>query len=251
MLGFEGILLAFLRFISFNFSFPLFNQRSIPWQLRIGFSALLAIAVAPTTTHTLEPFWFLLVLAVQEIGIGLLLAFVVTLLFGIIYFAGQLIDVPMGFGMVSIFDPQSGMQIPVFSQFYHLLGMLIFLAVDGHLWLFHALAESLDYIPINTFFSLELTMETLMSLSKNIFVIGFQIALPIIGTIFLTDMALGIVTKAVPQINVFVIGFPIKIMVGMLILTLVIPTYVHIASGLFALDGLLFQYIYQLLIGVN
>ncbi len=249
MIFIEGYLLAFLRFLSFSFAFPLFSQRSVPAQLKIGFAALLAIAVAPATTQSMEEFWPWALLALQEIAIGLLLAFFVSLVFGIIYFAGQLIDVPMGFGMVSIFDPQSGMQLPVFSQFYHLLGMLVFLAVDGHLWLFKALGDSYKFLPVNQFVSLDLSLDVILALSQNLFSIGLQIALPIIGSIFLTDIALGIVTKAVPQINVFVIGFPIKIMMGLLVLTLVVPVYVQIAAGLFAYDGLLHQYFYRLLLG--
>lgn len=251
LLGLEGFFLAFIRFSTFSFLFPLFTQKSVAWQLKIGFSALLAIIVAPVSPISFEEMgpWALLI--VQEMGVGFLLAFTITLVFGIIYFAGQLVDVPIGFGMVSIFDPQTGTQLPIFSKFYHLLGMLVFLSIDGHLWVFQALMKSYTTIPLGSFFAHELTFDVIMALSKGIFSIGLQIALPITGTILITDVALGIVTRAVPQINVFVIGFPIKIFVGLSIMVLIIPIYIHIVANLFGYGGFLFQHFTGLINGVH
>lgn len=242
MLGFEGLLLSFVRFASFVFVFPLFSQRGVPPQIKIGFAGLLALVVSVKTPIEFDGSLNWLFVVIQEIGVGIMLAFCVTLVFGIIYFAGQLVDVPMGFGLVSIFDPQTGIQLPIFSQFYNMLGLIIFLAVDGHLWVLRALADSYRYIPINGFFDLNYTMNSLLVMGKQIFTIGLQIAAPIMGTIIFTDIALGIITKAVPQINVFVLGFPIKILVGLLVVLIAIPTFVSVAARLFGYDGLLIEF---------
>lgn len=243
MLGLEGYILALIRFSTFIIAAPIFSQRGIPPQIKIGFAALLAILTAPQVPAAI-PFdhqWVPLI--IQEIGVGLILAFAVLLIFAIIYFAGQLIDVPMGFGMATIFDPQTGIQMPIFSQFYHLLAVAVFLAVDGHLWIIKALAKSYELIPINSFFQIDFTLEVLMKLGKSIFAIGLQIAAPIMGTMLLIDVALGIITRVVPQLNVFVLGFPIKILVGMLIIFLAVPVFITLAAKLFGYDGMLMEVI--------
>jgi flagellar biosynthetic protein FliR len=176
-----------------------------------------------------------------------LLSLVGILVFSIVNFAGHYVDTPIGFGMASVFDPSIGGQVPVFSQFYYILAVLIFLAVDAHLWLIQAVRYSFAVIPFGSLVRMEPAFELIMDLVKQIFIIGMQIALPITATILLTDIGLGIVIRAVPQINVFVLGFPIKILVGMIVVFFGLPTFVHIAGQLFAVDGLLFRYFQSLL----
>jgi flagellar biosynthetic protein FliR len=244
MFGLEAYILAFIRFSTFIAAAPIFSQRGIPPQLKIGLAALLSLATAPQVS--LEGYnWVLLI--VQEIGIGLILAFAVMLVFAIIYFAGQLVDVPMGFGMATIFDPQTGIQMPIFSQFYYFLAVAVLLAVDGHLWIIRALAQSFEFVPVSTFFDREFSLGALLELSKNIFGVGLQIAAPIMGTMVLVDVALGVITRVVPQLNVFVLGFPIKILMGMLIVILAVPVFISIAAKLFGFDGLLMEVIMGLI----
>ncbi len=241
--------LSFVRFGTFMAVVPLFNMRNVPMMAKLGFAALLALIAMPP----LEPAWnleswgVLALLAIHEVVIGLLLAFVVILIFSIVNFAGHYVDTPIGFGMASVFDPAIGGQIPVFSQFYYIMAVLIFLGVDAHLWLIQAVQRSFAVLPFGGLIQLEPAFWLVMDLVKQIFVIGIQIALPITATILLTDIGLGIVIRAVPQINVFVLGFPIKIVVGLVIVYFALPTFVYIASQLFAVDGLLFRYVQGIL----
>lgn len=239
------MLLALVRYSTFVFLFPVFN-RSVPALLKAGLAALMAILVPAAVSEEIDTTGALVAAAVQEIGVGLLLSLVVILVFGVIYFAGQLVDVPMGFGLVSIFDPQTGMQLPVFSQFFYLMSVLIFLGVDGHLWLFRALAQSYQLLPAGEFFSLAVTAETIFSLGQGLFSVGIKIALPVMGTLLLTDVSLGVVVRTVPQINIFVLGFPIKIFVGLVMVTLMLPFFVAVVSQLFAVDGYLFGHWFAL-----
>ncbi len=248
MQEYSGLLAAFIRFSTIIFLLPLFNMRQIPFMVKAGLGALLALLVSPEAVVLAEDaLWPWVLLILQEFAVGLVLSFVVILVFACIYFAGQLIDVPMGFGMVSIFDPSTGMQIPVFSQFYHLLASLMLFAVDGHLWLLRALLRSYDYIPVASWVHRDAGFQVFLELGGRVFALGLQIALPIMGTLLLTDVALGIVTKAVPQINVFVLGFPIKITVGMVIVLLVLPLYIHFVAALFGQDGYLMEAFYGLM----
>jgi len=241
--------LSFIRLGTFLAVAPLFNMRNVPMMVKLGFAALCALVSMPPldASWNLESWGVLSLLAINEVVIGLALAFVVILVFSIVNFAGHYVDTPIGFGMASVFDPSIGGQVPVFSQFYYILAVLLFFGVDAHLWLIQAVQYSFRVIPFGNLIQIEPAFALVMDLIKQIFVIGIQIALPITATILLTDIGLGIVIRAVPQINVFVLGFPIKIMVGLAVVYFGLPTFVYIASQLFAVDGLLFRYVQGLL----
>jgi flagellar biosynthetic protein FliR len=241
--------LAFVRLATFFAVVPLLNMRNIPILIKLGLGALCSLAIMPP----LDPRWnieslgVIALLALQEVALGFLLAFLVILVFGIVTFAGHFIDTPLGFGMASVFDPALGGQVPVFSQFYHVLAALLFFGLDAHLWLIQAMQHSFQVIPFGGILHFEPTFRLVMDLVQQMFIIGIQIALPVVATILLTDIGLGIIIRAVPQINVFVLGFPVKIAVGLVVVVFALPAYVYITGQLFAVDGLLFRYFQNLL----
>lgn len=241
--------LAFVRLGTFFVVVPLLSMRNIPILVKLGLGALCSLAIMPPLdpSWNLESLGVLVLLALQEVALGFLLAFLVILVFGIVTFAGHYVDTPLGFGMASVFDPALGGQVPVFSQFYNVLAALLFFGLDAHLWLIQALQHSFRVIPFGGTLKIEPTFWLVMNLVQQMFIIGIQIALPIVATILLTDIGLGIVIRAVPQINVFVLGFPIKIAVGLIVVVFALPTFVYITSQLFAADGLLFRYLQGLL----
>jgi len=246
--------LAFLRLGTFIAVIPLFNMRNLPLMSKLGFAALCSLIIMPplNPTWNVESLGVLITLSLGEVALGLIMAFLVILAFSVVNFAGHYVDTPMGFGMASIFDPALGTQVPVFSQFYHILTALIFFGIDAHLWILQAVGHSFNVIPFGGLVSMEPTFKLVMDLVTQVFIIGIQIALPVIATILLTDIGLGIVIRAVPQINVFVLGFPIKIVVGLTIVIFMIPTFVYITGRIFAIDGLLFKYFQGLLaLGVS
>ncbi|HOQ74359.1 MAG TPA: flagellar biosynthetic protein FliR [Limnochordia bacterium] len=241
--------LSFIRLATFFAAAPLFGMRNVPVMVKVGLSALCALVALPP----LDPLWdlgswpVLAVLALQEVVVGLVLALAVVLVFAVVSFAGHFVDVPLGFGMASVFDPALGGQIPVFSQFYHVVAVLIFFALDAHLWLIPAVQHSFAAVPLGSAFRLEPSFALFMQLAAEIFIIGLKIALPVMATLLLTDIGLGIVIRAVPQINVFVLGFPIKIMVGMAVVLLALPAAVHLITQLFSSEGVLLRYLQELL----
>lgn len=240
--------LSFIRLTTFFSAAPLFSMRSVPIAAKVGLSAFCALIALPE----LDPAWdlgswhVLALLAAQEVAVGLLLALMVILVFAVVTFAGHFVDVPLGFGMASVFDPSLGGQVPVFSQFYHIVAALIFLGLNAHLWLIQAVQQSFQILPFGSILRIEPSFWLLVDLVKEMFVIGLKIALPVTATILLTDIGLGIVIRAVPQINVFVLGFPIKITVGLVIVMFAIPAAVSIITELFTSDGLLFRYLQEL-----
>jgi len=241
--------LTLIRFTTFFVVTPIFSMRNVPAVTIIGLAGAAALVVMPPLDipGAVQSVGALVALAAHEVAAGLLLGFLVVLAFAAVQFAGQLTDVPIGFGMATVLDPSTGMQMPVFSQFYFLVAALVFFALDGNQWLCSALAQSYEALPFAGFLQMDLTFETVMSLAKDMFAVGLQLALPVIATILLVDIGLGIVVRAVPQINVFVLGFPIKVAVGLAFIMTAMGAMVAVASRIFAYDGLLMAYVRTLL----
>ncbi len=241
--------LALVRFTTFFAVTPIFSMRNIPAVTTIGLASTAALLVMPPLEMVgAAQSWSVLALLVfHEIVVGFILGFLVVLAFSAVQFAGQLTDVPIGFGMATVLDPNTGMQMPVFSQFYFLIAVLVFFSLDGHLWLLRALAQSYETIPFAGFINMEVTYQTIMALVGEMFAIGMKLSLPVIATILLVDMGLGVVVRAVPQINVFVIGFPIKVLVGMAVIAAAVPAFVTLISRVFAYNGVLMTYLRALL----
>lgn len=238
---------VFIRLSVFWIAAPMLGQH-VPALAKIGLSGLLALLVFPFISNGPNPDSLLalgMIVGAESIT-GLVYGFVVNLVFAAIYLSGQLIDVPMGFGMANIFDPQTGIQIPLMSQFQRILAVLIFFTINGHQALFRGLVESFHLIPVGGVHLSGGAVESLIQIFANLFLLGLRIALPIMGAILLTDVALGIMTRAVPQINVFVIGFPIKIAVGIFLYIFVLPVYVALIGTVVGAGGDMMQMLERL-----
>ena len=147
----------------------------------------------------------------------------------------------MGFGMANVIDPLSSLQVPLIAQFQYLLAALIFLCIDGHHWLLQAIAASFKVISFSEVLSSTNSVLLhpvkaavfLVEMFRDIFIIAIKISAPTMVALFLTSVALGILARAVPQINIFILGFPIKIAVGLLSLATSLPLFVYVLQGLF------------------
>lgn len=243
-----GILLVFTRLSGLIVTAPLFSYRNVPALLKMGFASLLAVMLFPyagpaSPVEFLSVYYFLQV--IEELALGLGLGFVANLSLQAIYLAGQLMDVPMGFGMVNILDPQLGMQVPIMARFYNTIAVLVFLGVNGHHMVLMALMRSFELLPIG---QIKWGPGVVMVLIQGfgwMFVLGVKIALPVMGAIFLTDIALGIIARSVPQMNVFIVGFPVKIGVSLFLLIFVLPNYIRVIGQLFDESGDMLFYLWE------
>ena len=201
----------------------------------------LAVIIAPLIQFRYDLLqinpWFAAAFLVQELLVGLIMGFVVNLTFYTVQITGYFLDIPMGFGMVNIIDPASGTEMPLFGQFNFVLASLIFLAVNGHHTLIMSLVKSYHTVQPGLFLMKKEAVGLFVKAFSQMFCLGVKISAPILGTIFLTDVALGIVAKLMPQINVFVVGFSVKIIVGFLVLLLFLPIYVMLIENTFAYSG--------------
>lgn len=232
-------LLIFIRVTGLFVVSPIFGRKNVPVYYKVGFSFLLAIIISfsipmPDLGAYTSLFAFIL-LAAKEFVIGLTLGFISYLITTSIYLAGQMIDMHIGFGMVNVFDPVSNIQIPVTANFYFILAMLMFLAIDGHHLLIYTLSDSFTLFPIGSKVLIEQSLlDFVINIFMSVFAISIKIAAPVTAAILITDVALGIIAKAVPQVNVFIIGLPLKILVGFIVIVVTLTAFrsiVHVLMG--------------------
>lgn len=204
---------------------PIYSHTAIPNQVKLGLGITLTLIIVPTLSPLpqFEIFSFQgLLILVQQLIIGLAIGFSMRLVFSAVEMAGQLIGMSMGLGFASFFDPQSQGQSTAVNQFLVLLAMLIFLSLDGHLMIVSAIANSFISMPIAVggggINPLKIAMW-----GETIFSTGLLLALPAVTALLITNMALGILTRTAPQLNLFGIGFPVTLSIGFVVLALSLP----------------------------
>jgi len=235
--GMISFLLILVRITGIFVIAPIFGRKNMPTYFKIGFAFMISLILVNTAKFTVPVFYnnifSYVLLIIQEFTVGVILGYVAYLIFSAIYLAGQIIDVQMGFGMVNVYDPVNSTQVPVTANFYYIIAMLIFLLMNGQHMLIKAVFDSYNTIPPGTLgFDSSALLENITRLVKNIMIMGLKISSPIVATVLIADVALGIIMKTIPQINVFVAGLPIKILVGLLIMLLMIPLFVLIVDNM-------------------
>lgn len=235
----KQFVLIFIR-VSAIFTFsPVFGRKNAPAILKIGFSIVLSyilLSVYPPQqaeeSMTIEVYSYTLA-CLKELLVGLVIGYVTVLFFSIAYTAGQLIDIQIGFGMAQLFDPQAGSQVTINSSLLNITLLLCIFLTNGHHSLIRILSNTFAVLPPGDF-SINLgVISVLLTVFVSTFVMGVQVAMPIIAATFLAEVCLGILMRSVPQMNMFVIGIPLKLIVGLILLVMISPVFVQVTSPLF------------------
>ena len=235
--GWLFFLFILVRMTCFFVIVPFMTLRGIPALIKVGLAGLFSYLIFLTLDEELFTIpgsmseFFIMVLS--EVLVGLTLGFIVFLVFGGIRTAGQIMDLQMSLLMASVFDPQFGSPVTLVGQLYYQLALVYFFIINGHHSLFTALAGSYRIVPVGMHTLGEATTWGIMELFFWLFLLAFQMALPVIVTILMVDLTLGLISKTVPQLHVFIVGLPLKIGVGMLALVLVIPLVGGIFENIF------------------
>jgi len=205
---------------------PVLGNNGVPRRIRLGLGLLLTFVIAPMA----GPFpdispasWQGLLILGQQIMIGVAMGFAMRIAFAAVDMAGELIGLQMGLGFATFFDNLHGVNSPVVAQFMGLIAMLFFMALNGHLLVISTLAESFAVMPVGVNLFSPQAGYSLVSWGGNVFTAGFALALPVLAALVITNLALGVLTRTAPQLNVFAVGFPITLMLGFLMLALVLP----------------------------
>jgi flagellar biosynthetic protein FliR len=188
-------------------------------------------------------------MVVSQMMIGFVIGFIIALIFTAFQLAGEFFSFQMGFGITEVFDPLSQIEVPLVGQFQYLLAILVFLAINGHHLLITALYQSFEVIPIFNFSDVAKIQQLGISLTKlfsNTFMIALKIAFPIMATMLVVAFVLGLLAKASPQMNVFMVGFPLQIGIGLLTYLIVMPFLIEAIGKIinFIFDDILIKLFY-------
>lgn len=235
MIPFNGwtSLLIFVRITSFVISAPIFSGRQIPAPLKIGLSAMLTILCVGVVKDPVQSVsnGTLVLLILKEFFVGIVLGMAANIMFYSVQFAGTLIDVQTGFSMATLFDPTSQTTMQLTGRFKNILAILFFFATDAHHLLIQGILASFDWVSVNdavpAWMDGRISTFFLMCV-KQMFVLGFMMAIPILGTLLIVDVALGIIARTVPQMNIFAIAPPLKIILYFLLYSFVLPGFFYL-----------------------
>ena len=220
-----GLMWPLARILGLIATAPLFNNAKIPARSRIGLGILLALIVAPAVPAqpATDPMSLAgMLILMQQMVIGLAMGMAMRIVFAAIEMAGEIIGMTMGLGFATFYDPQSAGHSSAISQFLSLVMLMLYLAANFHLMLISVLVDSFTTMPIGTGLG-SVGMEQLVSWGGRIFSAGVQLSLPIVAALLINNIALGILTRAAPQLNIFGIGFPIAIGIGFIMIALTLP----------------------------
>jgi len=216
----------FVRIGALMVSAPIFSSRQTPLLFRIGFVLVLTWVLVPVIppspvvdAFSDEAFIILL----QQILIGVVMGFILQMVFAALIFAGQVIAYSMGLGFASMVDPQNGVQVPVVSQFYLILATLLFLVLNGHLVLIELLAQSFHTFPVAMTGISQNGLAEIVGWASRMFNAGLLMALPVMAALLLVNLGMGVIGRAAPQLNIFAVGFPMSILIGFMLIWITLP----------------------------
>lgn len=226
--------LLFARMSALMVFFPFYMQSQIPANIKVALALFLTIFLFPVAhvSSELHSNAFIVLGLLSEVLFGLITGLILQLVFAILLMAGEQIAFVMGFTMANVMDPTTGTNMPVIASFLNLLAILTFLALNGHHMVLIFMAKSLNYIPLGGFIPHENVFKYLNLGALNIFVLGFSMAFPILGISLLSDVIFGMLMKTMPQFNLLVVGYPIKIMLGFSVLVAILLTMMQHFSHL-------------------
>ncbi|WP_159884372.1 flagellar biosynthetic protein FliR [Paenibacillus puerhi] len=237
---FPAYMLVFCRVTSFFLVAPIYSARNVPTPFKLGLSffiALIAFSGAGAQAGIVIDGLYILSI-VREIMAGLCLGFIAYMFFTVVQIAGGFIDIQMGFGIANVIDPMTGMQSPVIGNLKFMIVTLLFLTLNGHLYLLEAIMRSYEWIPLsNDLFERTYggqISDFMFRTFSDVFALSFQMAAPLVVAMFLTDVGLGLLARVAPQFNIFVIGLPLKLLLGLLMLVLLFPGFELLFTNIFA-----------------
>lgn len=232
--GFVGLLPAGLRVVGLVALAPGLSIQQASAQVRVLLALSLAVVLAPAAGPGVTPSDPLpfMGLCLAELAVGLALGFVAATLLEAMRLAGELLDLHIGLRAAELFDPATGVGAGLLGTACHLLAIVLLLALNGHHWLLRGLAASFGIVPVGTA-TLPLALAGLVDhLGATVFAMALRIAAPVMAALLLADLAFGLVARAVPQINVFLVGIPAKLALGLTVTALSVPLFGHHLAGL-------------------
>lgn len=234
----DAFVLVLLRVSAIIVVIPVISETVVPVRVKASLSIIVSVIIFPLVVSQIPPTGNihvvrLIFFMIGEVMIGLTIGFATKLIFAGIRMAGDIIGFQMGFSVANVVDPMSQQMVSIITELQYLVAMLIFLAVNAHHLFFQAIVQSYVLVAPLSFHFTGQVMQVLFDISRDIFVIAVKISGPIMAVMIFTNVALGVVARTVPQMNIFIVGFPLQISMGLIFLGLTTPLFIRITQGLF------------------
>lgn len=232
--NFQAFLLILIRVNAMIMIAPFFSSGVIPFRMKALLSFLVSIVIFPVVPASVlkipDSMGYYYLLVIQQVIIGVLIGFMISIIFTAFQLSGQYFAVQIGFGINEVLDPMAQVSVPLIGQLKNMIGILIFLAISGHHFMIEAVFRSFELAPL---FGISKAatggiMQLLIHSFSGMFIIALKMAMPVVATIFLVTVSMGVLAKVAPQMNIMMLGFPFKILVAFMILILSSPLIVRI-----------------------
>jgi flagellar biosynthesis protein FliR len=215
---------------------PIFGGSQVPMHVKVGISVGMALVFLPIVGTAVEvPIDFLPLgsMILREACVGLVIGFVCSMIFAAIQSAGELVDMQSGFSFAATIDPINGAQTAVAARFYHLVAALLFFVTNAHHVLIRGVADSFRIAPLGQMAMNPAVTGGVMDLFYGLFMVAVRIAVPVLAAVFLADLALAVISRVVPQMNVLIVGMPLKLGVGIVGMLVALPVVSGMSQNLF------------------
>ena len=230
-------MLVLMRISGFVFTAPFFSYSSILIRMKAAASfilAIVAIQMVPVVSVSYQGVFGFSIIVLKETAVGMILGFMCNLCFYIINFAGQLIDMELGLSMANMFDPATNVQVTVTGNIYNYFVMLMLVATNMHYYIIRAIFDSFSYFNVGKAVFHTSLKEIMVDFVANYFLIAVRIVLPIFCCMLIINVVLGVLAKAAPQMNMFVVGIQIKVLVGLILLLILVQTIPSVSDFIFS-----------------
>lgn len=230
-----NFLLTFIRISLVLFVLPFFGGQFTPTAVKAALCLILALVLAPTVHFPIQAMpsniWSLSVMILGELTLGLILNLAVTVLFAAVQTGGSFIGFQMGFTMVTAADPMNGTSEDLCAYLLYMVTLMIFLSMNGHLFLLKAFSDSFATVPPGGLYLSPELARRLLEFTSQIFVLAVKISSPVLVSVFLVDLAIAIISRAAPEMNFLAFGFPVKILVGFVFFGMLLSLMDRTVSG--------------------
>lgn len=227
---FVGLILSMVRLSGFFVVMPIFGAKNVPARIKVGMVFFISYILLPILDLKYviipESFLSLIGMVTVEFLIGLFVGMVFAISLSCVYLLGGIIDRNIGFSMVSVVNPMGTQQLPVSANLFYIMALMVFFTINGHHHVLRVISQTYEFAPLGVgVFKIQGVWELVWILQKS-FVLGFQLAAPFVITIFVGNMLLGLLAKAMPGMNVFILGMPFKIAIGLFLFVALTPLYI-------------------------
>jgi len=216
----------FVRLSGLLLMVPLFSGTYVSMRIRLFLAVFITLAVAPSLTlpPPIDPFtWHGILLIMQQLGIGVAIGPIFTVVFQAFVIAGHLASMAMGLAMASMVDPATGVNTPIIGRYFTIIATLLFLLMNGHVLVFKAIVQSFETLPIGLHFFTQDSLKLIFNFGAQMFESGVAIALPLVTALLLVNISFGVIARAAPALNIFAVGFPVTLLVGLIMLLFITP----------------------------